>query len=872
MSKPYYRSFAAGEIAEELYGRVDLAKRQTGLGLSKNFWVLPHGPAQNCPGFKYVLDVKDSTNKVRLVGFAFSDTQTMVLEFGAGWIRFHTAGGTVLEPTTAITGITQANPGVVTDVAHGYANGQTVQLAAIGGMTQLNGRFVKVAGVAANTFQLQDLNGVNINTTGYGAYTAGGTAARVYEIVSPYAAADLFDLHFTQKADVMTIVHPSYPPKELKRLGATNWTLTDISFNPLIVAPTFPTTFALSAISGGSYVQNLQGAGAKLYEYAITSIAAGTLEESFYTRLPGLDGFTTPVTPATITGVSNANPGVFQMVTPVNNVTSLAVDDPVYISGAAGMTQVNGKFYKVNTVSVAGFVVSFTLKNEVTDVPLDTTGFGVYTASSGVLVVVGAKNDLTVAGTQNKIFFVGPANAARYNVYKKLNGLYGFIGQAPVTEKFADTNITPDLSRTPPIANNLFGQAGDYPGAVDYYEGRRVFGGTNNNPLRLVLTQSGTESNITFSIPAKDSDTIQLDILSKQAARIRHIVPLDVLVLLTALGVWKVAPVNSDILTPTTAKPKLLSGGGASNVQPILSGASALYPAAQGGRVRELKYKSDANFIAAYIAADISVVAPHLFDGFTITDAAYVETPNRMAFFVRSDGVLLGLTYLPEHDVVAWWQRTTDGFFESVAAVLEGNETVLYAVVNHQGVRRVEAMSTRRFATLADSYFMDSGATYSGTPATTIMGGLWHLEGKTVSILADGAVHAQRVVTNGSVTLDQAASKVHIGLPIVADLQTLPCAIEGAPAAGQANVKSVNEAWLRVVNTSNLKVGPDFTNMRVLKQRTNEPYGSPPTLMSGVVQISIDGKWASDGAICIRQDQPLPVTISAIALGIREGG
>jgi len=193
MSKPYYRSFAAGEIAEELYGRVDLAKRQTGLGLSKNFWVLPHGPAQNCPGFKYVLDVKDSTNKVRLVGFAFSDTQTMVLEFGAGWIRFHTAGGTVLEPTTAITGITQANPGVVTDVAHGYANGQTVQLAAIGGMTQLNGRFVKVAGVAANTFQLQDLNGVNINTTGYGAYTAGGTAARVYEIVSPYAAADLFD-------------------------------------------------------------------------------------------------------------------------------------------------------------------------------------------------------------------------------------------------------------------------------------------------------------------------------------------------------------------------------------------------------------------------------------------------------------------------------------------------------------------------------------------------------------------------------------------------------------------------------------------------------------------------------------------------------
>jgi hypothetical protein len=293
-----------------------------------------------------------------------------------------------------------------------------------------------------------------------------------------------------------------------------------------------------------------------------------------------------------------------------------------------------------------------------------------------------------------------------------------------------------------------------------------------------------------------------------------------------------------------------------------------LFPAAQGGRVRELKYKSDANFIAAYQTADISVMAPHLFDGFTILDAAYVETPNRMAFFVRSDGVLIGLTYLPEHDVVAWWQRTTDGLFESVAAVLEGNETV----VNHQGVRKVEVMSTRRFATLADSYFVDSGATYSGAPITTISNGLWHLEGKTVSILADGAVHPQKAVTNGAITLDQAASKVHIGLPIVADLQTMPCAIEGAPAAGQANVKSINEAWIRVKNTSNLKVGPDFTTMRVLKQRTSEPYGSPPALMSGVVQISIDGKWAEDGSICVRQDQPLPVTISALALGVRDGG
>lgn len=852
MSKPFFRSFAAGEIAEELYGRVDLTKRQTGLALCKNFWVLPHGPAQNCPGFKYVLDVKDSTNKVRLRGFSYSDTQTMILEIGAGWIRFKTGGGSLLESNSpVITAITQANPGVVTTfTAHGFTNGQTVFLDnAIGGMTQLRGRFVKVTFIGANTFSIQDLNGANINTTGYGAYTAGGTTTRIYEIANSYAAADLFDLVFTQKADVMTITHPNYPPAELKRLGATNWTLTNISFNPLSVAPTNYPTVDLSAGT----------AAGPLFEYAATSIATGTLEESFYTRV--ISG--NPLWKANITAVTKANPGVFTTAA----AQPFAVGDAVYVVGVNGMVELNDKFYKCNTVIDGTHI---TLKDEATGVPLDTTGFSTYTSAGTAQAAGGYAN--FPGGANLSITPVLPAGAARYNVYKKLNGLYGYIGQALKGWPFIDNNITPDMSRTPPIANNLFGAVGDYPGAVGYYEGRRAFAGTNNNPLQFVATQSGTESNITFSIPAKDSDTIQLNILSSEAQRIRHIIPLDVLVLLTALGEWKVFPQNSDVLTPKNAVPKRISAEGASKVQPVIAGSSILFPAAQGGRVRELKYKTDANFVASYMTTDISIMAPHLFDGHTILDAAYARSPIKMAFFVRDDGVLIGLTYLPEQEVVAWWQRTTDGLFESVATVLEGNETVLYAVVNHQGVRRVEQMSTRRFATLADSYFMDSGATYSGAPISTISNGLWHLETKTVSILADGAVHAQKVVTNGSVTLDQAASKVQIGLPIVADFQTLPCAIEGAPAAGQANVKSVNEAWIRVKDTSNLKVGPDFVNMRALKQRTNEPYGSPPKTLSGVYQISIDGAWGQDGAICIRQDQPLPITISALALGVRDGG
>src|SRR5688572_6650887 len=231
------RSFAGGEITPELFGRLDLDKFQTGLARAKNFRILPHGPVQNRAGFQYVLETKDSTKASRLIPFVWSVDQTMHLEFGDQYVRFHTLGSTLLETGLTITGITQANPGVLTYTGADPSNGQWMYLSGIVGMSQLNGRFVKVANVnaGANTFELTDIHGgANINTTSYPAYISGGTTARVYEVATPFLEAHLFDLHFTQSADVLTITHPSYAPRELRRVGATNWTLTTASFTPAI--------------------------------------------------------------------------------------------------------------------------------------------------------------------------------------------------------------------------------------------------------------------------------------------------------------------------------------------------------------------------------------------------------------------------------------------------------------------------------------------------------------------------------------------------------------------------------------------------------------------------------------------------------------
>jgi hypothetical protein len=485
-------------------------------------------------------------------------------------------------------------------------------------------------------------------------------------------------------------------------------------------------------------------------------------------------------------------------------------------------------------------------------------------------------DDLTVAGNSVDVTPAAVAGAVRYNVYKLLNGLYGFIGQ---TEGSAmrDNNITPDVSITPAIANTPFTGADNKPAAVGYFKGRRAFAGTNNKPQNYWLTRAGTESNLNYSIPTRDDDTIAQRIVASEVNRIRHIVPLGVLVLLTSGGVWKVAPQNSDILTPASADPSQESNDGASDVPPIITGSSVLYVQDASPRIREIKYSAGPNSSAiVFNSTDVSVMAPHLFDDNALTDSAYVRSPHKTAYYVRDDGVLLGVTYMPEHEVVAWHRHTTDGFFESIAAVKEGREFPLYAVVrrtvNGRTVRYIERFHTRRFSAQADAYFVDAGVSYSGAPVSTLTSGLWHLEGKTVSILADGGEHPQVVVTNGAVTLERTASTIHVGLPYTADFMTLPLANEQLQALGQGTKKDASEVWFRVKDTMTISAGPSFDKLRPYAARTNEAYDTPPRLKTQEIHLVIDNKWGDGGQVCVRQDKPLPVTILSMAIGYAVGG
>lgn len=670
-----------------------------------------------------------------------------------------------------------------------------------------------------------------------------------YEIANPYAEADLFDLHYVQSADVLTLVHPNYAPRELRRLGATSWTLTVISFASPIAAPT--------------------GVGVTAY------IPASSL----------------------------TNIDTYQSMSYV--VTSVAAD-----------------------------------------------GFSVSSASS----VATVSNNIYVTGARNTITWGAVSGASRYNVYKLQGGLYGYIGSTTTTS-VVDDNIAPDLGVTPPIYEVEFASAGNYPGAVSYFEQRRCLAGTTNDPQKIWMTRSGTESDLSYGLPVKDDDRIEFRVAAREANTIRHIVPLTQLILLTGSAEWRVSPLNSDAITPSTIGVRPQSYIGASNVQPSIVNNALVYCASRGGHVRELGYSWQSS---GFVTGDLSLRAGHLFDGLNITDMSYSKAPHPLIWFISSNGVLLGLTYIPDQQIGAWHWHDTDGLFESCTTVAEGDIDALYVVVkrtvNGAAVRYVERMCSCNAAPIEDSFFVDSGGKYNGTNTTadtmTLSGGtLWNqsetltltssvakflfpvstdlndaivitatdgtivrckilgttsttvaqvrvdktvpvslratataawsfardsisgitwLEGKPVSILVDGAVHIQKVVTGGTITLDRAATKVSFGLQYNADLQTLPLGLN-IDAFGQGRAKNINKAWLRVFKSSGIFVGPDVNNLVEAKQRSTEPYGSPPALKSDEIQVLLTPTWAQSGQIYIRQSDPLPLTIVGVTVEVSVG-
>ncbi|WP_421707122.1 ubiquitin-activating E1 FCCH domain-containing protein [Algihabitans sp.] len=482
-------------------------------------------------------------------------------------------------------------------------------------------------------------------------------------------------------------------------------------------------------------------------------------------------------------------------------------------------------------------------------------------------------NDLTVADAENTVTWGAVTGASRYIVYKEENGVFGFIGGTEATS-FVDDNIDPDTSDTPQKARNPFGAAGDYPAVAMIHQERLSFGQTRDRPQTIWFSSSANFENFNVSVPTKDDDAIEITLAARQVNEIRSMVSLEDLIIFTSGAEWRLNAPNDGVLTPSNRAARAQTYHGASKVPPVVIGNTVLFIQDKGSVVRDLAYSFESD---GYRGNDLTIFAPHLFRNRMLLDWCYAQAPYKLVQAVRDDGALLTLAYLREHQVWGWSEYRTAGKFKSVCAISEGNADAVYAIVEREvkgrRVQYVERFDDRAFETVEDAVCVDSALSYDG-PAAARLGNLWHLEGEEVVALADGNVVKNLTVWNGSVTLPNAASKVHLGLPYTCDIQTLPLDLGSLSGSGtvMGRQKRIGELTLRVQEARGVFAGPSFDKLDEWKQRSTEAYGEAIRLFTGDVSMDVPPEWNDQGIVCIRQADPLPLTLLAIAPEVDIGG
>jgi hypothetical protein len=683
-------SFQKGEISPEMWGRIDTSAYATGLATARNAYIHNYGGVSNRNGTRFIGPCKEHTYAPKLIPFKFKTTDTYMLEFGNLYMRAIRDGGYVTETASAITGVTQADPAVVTQTAHGYSDGDEVYIVDVVGMTRLNGNRYIVANKATNTYELtSQVTGSNIDSAGFTAYSSGGTGAKIYEIVTPYSNTDVFELEYTQSADVMTITHRDYPMKELSRTGHTSWTLASIVWGPKVVEPV------------GMSV-TVDTAGTETEYYRVTAIDKNTGEES--QSALGAS--------ATITAITQADPGVVTAT-----AHGFSDNDEFKFDNIVGMTELNGnRFYVASSTAN-----TFELADE-EGVSLDTSGLTAY-VSGGIARLAFTRVTTSAVTVDNTVDWTAAADVSVYLVYRRQNGIYGFIGETELTT-FKDDNIVPNTSITLPRFRNPFATDAQQPQAVGYFEQRRVFGGSTEAPDTSNYSQVGNYSNFNVSRPVQADDAITATLAANEVNNIRHFIPMNNLLVMTEGSEWLVKSGPDSIFGPATIQQKPQSSWGSSYVRPVVSGNTIVFVTADGASIRSFGYSFQ---IDGYTGTDLNTLAKHLLRGYEINDMCLVKHPESRINIIRSDGVLLFLTLDQAQEVVAWSTADTCGSYESCATLPLGgaidnfghdhvhSEDAVYLVVkrtvNGQTVRYVETMIQNFIFDVRESFFVDSGLT-----------------------------------------------------------------------------------------------------------------------------------------------------------------
>ncbi|HKI62879.1 MAG TPA: ubiquitin-activating E1 FCCH domain-containing protein [Mariprofundaceae bacterium] len=453
---------------------------------------------------------------------------------------------------------------------------------------------------------------------------------------------------------------------------------------------------------------------------------------------------------------------VFTLTTPY-----LSADLPKlkYVQSADTMTLVHPDYdprdltrtdHDVWSLDVITFAPAQTVPTNVTATP-DSAGATTYyygvTITNALTYeesLVGEYTLTTGATTPaNTVSWDASSAALQYRVYRKENGLYGFIG-ATEDSSFYDNNIDPDTLDGPPISRTPFSATDAKPGAVTYYEQRLCFGGTTNQPDTLYTSQSGHRTNMSIRFPLQDDDAITATLNSQEVNEIRHLAAGEDLLIFTSGSEWRAnSGGQAAAFSPLTQQYKPQSQWGCSHIRPIRVGDEYIFAENGNARVRTMGFSYQ---IDGYTGQNLNTLSQHMLandapDEYILRDWCFQYFPEPRLIAVRTDGQILTMTYDKNAGVIAWTTWDTEGLFEATASLRRGLSSVEDAIffvvkrkVNGNWIRTIERLHTRKFADERDGFFIDAGSSYD--PQVQITG---ILESSGTVVITTANAHGYQV-------------------------------------------------------------------------------------------------------------------------------
>ena len=848
------QNFVRGQLSGDMFGRYETNANLNGLRICRNFIPITQGPAKYRTGLLFEFPTR--LNQIaNLELFEFNDEQAYQIEFTNGKMRFHRNEQIITETPISISTISQADPAAfTTTAAHLFTTGDQILIADVEGMFEVNGRTALITVTGASTFTVTDLDGINIDSTSFGAYTTGGTVAKIFEIDSPYLESkDLFKVSVTQNANTMYLDHGKYEPRILTRTDHNAWTL------------------------------------------------------ALYSRVN--DPF---VDEQTITGITQANPGVVTAVAHTHED-----GDEVYIETVTGMTEVNSLVFVVTNKTANTYELFDTDGNAV-----DTTGFTAYSASgySSATSLLPATNTIH----ESRLFHAGivstPARIVgsrapddegleRFDDFTKGtdadHAIFATIDNAEVNKilwitgtdkllivgtfgagvRFSGTDldkaIAPSSAQARPI---------DKIGVADVAPVNRVSsvfyvqrGGLTVKSWQYSALVEGYEpidrnllsSDITLSgIKTMTWQTGRPDILWAIKFNGKALgLTVEDNEQVSAWHVHTTGGTQGDKFLDVSTMPR------PSGFEQVWFVVERIVDDANGSPVthREICFLADEPTFPQFVdyftgKNNFDADRSRFLLDMSESQKAYKHVDSCLTFdgttrgleavAAVTPGATTGLSVTFTSDAAVF--RSTDVGKEIRKKAIDGAGTgraVITVVTNSQTVtcnilEKADFDSTSAIA--AGDWYLTTNQVIN----------LHHLEGRTVTIVTDGAEHPSRVISGGTHTvLDSQASVIHYGLGFEGLLQPMNLELGGSSGPAQGKLMNVNRVDIRFKDTLGAEIGTDLYNLEEVPF-TNMPLtvGAPDPLFNGFKEVPMPDDWSKEKVVFIRKNNPAPCQVQMLAI------